>query len=364
MPPLENEKNPNLGSIREPGLVRPPSVDQAAKLKEAVAHAKEKKLEDPMRPLKTYQSDVAEAIKKDNVSVIKIALAEKKRQEAQGLTKEAVSIDSKRSVLFFVLSAALVIAGIAIIGYFFFLRGTNQNNVLNLPKNLVYAEKNTELKLDIADPNILVNEVGKIKRLARPSGTIENLIVTEKDVGTSTSIELGARHLISGSRLTTLLNTRIPAPIFRSIQDIYMLGIYQTSNNSSEVFMILRSDSYEIAFAGMLEWEGTLQQDMTPLFSILQAPVITNSISTTTASSSTATTSNTTFTLSPLIRTSPTEPFKDRLIQNRDTRVITDSSGKIVFLYSFIDPHTVIFTQGEEAFKEIVGRYIQTGQEK
>ena len=353
MPPEDTSPippEPRKGSIRDIGIVRPPSVDQAEKLKEAVLHAKEKKLDDQLKPLKTYQSDVSEAIKRDNVSVIKMALAEKKRQEAEGLTKQAVVTDSKKASLFFVLSAALIVAGIALIVYFSFFHSNNQGSVVGLPQNLIYAEKNTELKLDKADPAVLISGVGKTKQSSRPAGTIENLLLTETDVGTSTR-EVGARHLITGSRLVTLLDTRIPAPLFRSIQDPYMLGIYQPqSTPSSEVFMILKSDSYDIAYAGMLEWEGTLKQDMTPLFSIPQnfnaAPSGTAS---TTASSSAS---------------SSSQPFKDRLIQNRDTRVLTDQSGKVVFLYSFVDPNTIIFTQSEEAFKEIVGRYLESRQEK
>lgn len=44
-----------------------------------------------IRPIKTFQSDVANAIKNDNVSMIKIALAEKKRQDKQGTYEEATT---------------------------------------------------------------------------------------------------------------------------------------------------------------------------------------------------------------------------------------------------------------------------------
>jgi hypothetical protein len=300
--------------------------EQAKKLEAAILRAKAARREVDMKPLKTYQTDVADAIKKDNVSVIKMALAEKKRQEAQGLTPEAQSSDKKRSALFISLSVVLILAGLSLIGYFYFSRSHSPAFVVNTSQNLIHAEKNTELKLERADPQLLVADVNKLKAAKRSPSTIENLVITEKDVGPN-AVELGARHIISGGRLISLLNTEIPGGLFRSLLNPYMLGIYQNGENP-EIFVILKTDSYDSAFAGMLEWEKDLGRDITPFFS--------------------------------LPPTSGT--FTDRLIDNRDTRILLDNQGNLVFLYSFLDPNTIVFAQSEASFKEIIDRYLRASE--
>ena len=49
--------------------------------------------------------------------------------------------------------------------------------------------------------------------------------------------------------------------------------------------------------------------------------------------------------------------FQDVVIKNKDTRVIKDNDGEIIFLYSVIDKSTVVLTTSQDTFKEIMNRF-------
>ena len=48
--------------------------------------------------------------------------------------------------------------------------------------------------------------------------------------------------------------------------------------------------------------------------------------------------------------------FKDVVIRNKDARAAFGPQGTIVFLYSFIDKQTLVFTTHEETLKTLVGK--------
>jgi hypothetical protein len=57
------------------------------------------------------------------------------------------------------------------------------------------------------------------------------------------------------------------------------------------------------------------------------------------------------------IATLPAQNFIDVIIANKDCRVLKDGFGNDIIVYSFIDQETLIIADSEETFKEIVARY-------
>jgi hypothetical protein len=77
------------------------------------------------------------------------------------------------------------------------------------------------------------------------------------------------------------------------------------------------------------------------------------STSTPTASTTQNVTVNTT---TGTARDRNTPVFKDKIIHNKDTRVLTTPNGQIKFLYSFIDKKTLVITTSENGLKEALYR--------
>jgi hypothetical protein len=112
----------------------------------------------------------------------------------------------------------------------------------------------------------------------------------------------------------------IPQKLLRTIQQESALGVHSQSGN--QAFLVLRVDSYEQAFSGMLEWENTLGSDLVPLFN-------TQSLQT---------------------------GFIDKIIENHDARVLEDQSGTIVLLWTFLDRNTLVITTNNATLHEIISR--------
>jgi len=118
-----------------------------------------------------------------------------------------------------------------------------------------------------------------------------------------------------------LLSVNLPGKTLRALEDTIMFGSVKT--NLNEPFMILRSYNFDVLFAGLLEWEGMIQSDLSPLFG----------------------------TPSGLTR------FTDAVRENKSIRILYDDTGRELLLYSFIDKNTVVITTSGEALARLIAQF-------
>ena len=55
-----------------------------------------------------------------------------------------------------------------------------------------------------------------------------------------------------------------PDMIVRTLQPEWMLGAYADASGTPSVFAVVETDFFQNAFAGMLQWEGTMPQNIQP----------------------------------------------------------------------------------------------------
>jgi hypothetical protein len=154
-------------------------------------------------------------------------------------------------------------------------------------------------------------------------GQIKNIFFTEGD-----GVD---EKLITASTFLTLIKSNIPSEIQRTLKDPYMFGLH--NYNGNQKFLILKVGSYDTTFSGMLYWETNLWQDFKELFDL----------------KSENSTPENSFAIE--IR-----KFQDATFDNKDCRVIKDSGGNIIFLYSIIDENTIVITTSTDTLKEIINR--------
>ena len=51
-----------------------------------------------------------------------------------------------------------------------------------------------------------------------------------------------------------------------------------------------------------------------------------------------------------------TKDFEDKIVQNKNARILYDKNGSIVLMYVYLDDNSVVFTRSEQAVKEIISR--------
>ncbi len=136
----------------------------------------------------------------------------------------------------------------------------------------------------------------------------------------------GEASKTNGNILTTaqffeILQPRVDTRFIRALEDTLMIGGVDTGTRAP--FLVLKSNAFDTAFAGMLEWETFMQEDLAPFFGTPAA--------------------------SPGL-------FTDALAQNRSIRILRDESGNEVLIYAFVSRDTIIITNSTAALSAIVGR--------
>lgn len=262
-----------------------------------------------VKPLQTYQSDVADAIRAKDESVASISLAEKKRGEDRGYVAP-VDRSGSTKIVAGLLGLILLGTGIFII-------------------YITLIKKNEDLKpIVIPKPTTLVSasKEGALNVLGLQTSSLFQEMVREGNALGVSEGSLGAIKLVreNDTRITpaeflALTGWNIPNTLARALTD-FMIGVYG-KELGIEPFVILKVESFDLAFSGMLSWEKNIANDMAGLFT-------------------------------------PTEgTFRDGFIKNRDVRAVRDSEGNITLLYSFLDPETIVITQSSEAFVAILNQF-------
>jgi hypothetical protein len=273
----------------------------------------------PKSIIRTYQGDMASAIEKDHLSSINIAIAENDKMRQQIQTQPAETIGageySKSRVLIFV-SLLLILIGVGAMVAIFIFRSPQTTPTVSTPTiaTLITAEFKDELKIESVATNRLANVLSsRLNDLQIPSGNFYSPYLM---TGTSSN-----QRSLTALEFITLAGLKTPDLIKRALQPSFMIGTYSLDKNLP--FLILKTSAFENTYAGMLEWEKDLLGDFEVLFR-----------------------------LAPLTGVK----FEDKVIINKDVRLIRDADQKIVLLYSLADKETVIITTSDLAFREIVNR--------
>ncbi len=285
-----------------------------------------------IKTVRTYMSDMADTVRNNEGSVIKVALAEQNRNERENIYRQAEGSNSKK--IFWVIGG-LILIGSALYGSYYLINQKVKDSVPQLlikNETIISYDETSNINLANADSIILTDKINTIKKEPSASdknGVIKFLSLT-KDVN-------GVSGKILTKDIFTLMKSTAPSSLVRSLSDSYMLGTYiknpkanmDTTEGKPSLFMIFQTKDYSFTYAGMLEWEKTIASDM---FSLFEFNTKENKIQ-----------------LSA-------KPFKDIIINNKDARVLISEENNAILYYLFTNKNNLIVTDSPEAIKEILAR--------
>lgn len=281
------------------------------------------KPDSPKPIVRTYQSDVAAALKEKKGSIIGIAAAEERRRQEQGgvFTPDAEAARKKKRLL--VVAISLVVLGIGVFGFLFFAQkqkaATPAGTATLVAPSIIFVNTQKELSIGGKDRAALIAATAKeIKEANIRLDFIEQLFFTKTEGTIKTIVSVGD--------FFALASEHIPPTLLRSFEGDYLFGIHAFNGNTP--FLMVRLNSFENAFSGMLKWEKFMPDDILPLFGKVD-----------------------------VLKTLPqTGHFGDYLFMNQDMRVLRNQMGDIVLLYAFPDRDTLVITTDQDTFKEAVDR--------
>jgi len=296
-----------------------------------------------IKPLETYQSDMDSVISQKNVSMVSIATAEAERAAklAASVTPEQSKKDwSWLTKLGVMVGSVLLVAGAVGLLMYVFLRPAPS---VTIGKGVVapfIAIDDTQVL--VATPQqfnrttLLQNLESLKEKTAISLGLVSRVYVT------ISSTTLKAGEMPPTVTVQELLSTIAPNTTDEFLRTLdptyYLLGTHVFDGNQE--FLIMRVDSYERAFSGMLAWERTMQAELSPLFTRTPRPRIESEA----AGSST-----------PPVTLIPTA-FRDKVVANHDARVIQNEAGDVLLLWTFLDRNTLVITTNGSTVSEIIAR--------
>ena len=289
--------------------------------------------------VRTYKSDAEEAIKMERMSSVSIALAEEKRKRKYEPAASADNVPRSKKAAFFIISLLFVFAGI---GAFNFNYIKEKFTAAPAPKKslqmeaLITADSDIEFNLSKFDKKDVGNSLSELMNTAdiKPN-SIQYIYLTKSAVEN----EKETKKLAESKEALPLISSKIPDILLRSLSPKYMLGIH--SWNGNQPFLILKTDSYENVFAGMLSWEKNMAGDLSLLFPRNIPPEIQEGTTTTEQV------------------LSYKKDFEDVLVKNKDARALRDESGEIFLIYSIPDKETVLIASNTGTLAELFDRIIR-----
>ncbi len=276
--------------------------------------------------IRTLKADQENLIKTQNLSLVGIAIKEEERRRQR---QENSSLSSGKNLTVIAISLVLILlgTGIGTYIYFFYYSATpigilpGRNSVV-LP-SLIFSDTTKTLNVTNITSDDLSN---RIKNEVRNPpdlrlGAVENYVFTKK--GTN-----GLSTPINSNDFFNIIGATPPDGFLRTLGPGYMFGILSSAENAG--FIVVKTDTYDKAWAGLLEWDSkTMAQDLyQTLTSLKPDPAL------------------------------YAKPFEDLLVKNIDTRILKDAEGTIRIVYGILDDSkTIIIAGSRPAFTEALNRF-------
>lgn len=280
-----------------------------------------------LKTVRTYMSDMADTVRANEISVIKVALAEQNKHAREDLYRKAEGTPVNK--IFWVIGGMILIAGAVYGSSFLFKEKTKNSTFAPTPKTETIISYDETSNIILKDTDNIVEKINIAKKKKgdelNRSGMLK-FIVLEKEMGQ-------IKERVGVTELFSRLKFSGPSSLVRSLSDSYMIGTYRKNeeNFSPKLFMVFQSKDYEFTYAGMLEWEKTMASDLYDLFE-----------------------PKTTDTKSKIKE----RVWKDLIINNKDSRVLFNEDNKPILYYIFTDKNNLIIADNQETIKEIISKLI------
>jgi hypothetical protein len=270
----------------------------------------------------TLRQDIQHVVKDQKMTLTRAAALEADRDRTP---EAAVVPPAPRSRARGIVLAAflLFLLGLAALFGVYYVQSSQNAAPIVQNDSLLFAEQSVGLPITGRAPADLKQSLASARTNNNASlGSITRIVPL---IGT-TSAESRPATL---SEFFSALGANPPSDLMRALGDQFFLGLHTVDKNAP-VFVIPVT-SYDRAFAGMLAWESTMNQDLAPLFTPVPQYVNDNGI--------------------PTSRT-----FSDLVMRNYDVRALKDDSGNTELYYAFPTRGILIIAESPYTFAEVLTR--------
>lgn len=269
--------------------------------------------------IRTYAADIADIMRREKGSVIKIALAEQQRRR---LDKEKRDPTSTKNLIVILLGVIFIVSGILVFVYTILNRDTPVIiSPTPLAPSLIYSENQTQIDVTRETRGNFYKQIhGNLNASYADNKSITNLyIVSDTAVGKSP---------ISSQIFFNKLGIKVPDNVVALLSGQMMLGVHKIEDQGN-LFLIIRTKEFNQTFSAMKDWEISMANDLVRLFRIDPKSF-----------------SGDIFSLD----------FKTTVLFNKESRSLYDKEGNLVLTYVYLDKNTIIITTNQPLVEEVIKR--------
>lgn len=307
----------------------------------------------------TLESDLASAVNDDNYgkNIIKIVTDPEKNSafsENKNDSREHGSVGNiftKRNIFVFVIVVFIMVSISAIL----YILNKAKNVPVN-PDDATATTTSTKVPV-IKNKNFLNPEIIQTSDFLKLN---RNEIVLEIN---KIKKDLNNKKIAANNNIEVITNLNIEQlfekirysgndSLIRSFDDIYSFGLYSKPEGMFENYLLIKVNSFDLAFESILDWEKYIITDLKDIF-------IGNNEILNTNDTIKATTSSTSTDPERKYLNKDTNTFIDRILKNYDIREYVGNADNVHIIYGFINNKFLLITSGESSFIDIKDRLLK-----
>jgi hypothetical protein len=274
-----------------------------------------------LQPLRTYKDDIASTLVSNQSSLTSIALAEQNKRApfTGGKRRLEATRAGKRAIIFRWSFLFLVLGALSLSGIYIVIQNYNNDDGLSVQPSVV-VDKVVTINIASLDPSGLASAIHEaVRDHPIPTNNIAHFVFTET-INAAGEMPAQVRS-ISTNKLFDLIGATPSQSLRRSLEQPFTFGVYQTDRPNP--FLVFKTTFFESTFSEMFAWEKRLATDLGPLLGIdsLTLP--------------------------------ETRSFTDKIVENRDTRIMHDNNGAPILFYSFLDQKTLFIATNPEIMTKV-----------
>ncbi len=272
--------------------------------------------------VRTFARDVAEQMKTNSASVVKVALAEQNRQrEYETIVKDS----KKQQIIFLILTFVFVVGGAILLAF----AARSKQSQVSVPQMSTQQEKANSIVFSEQQEIIDVTDFSRAEIVQAIASRTE--FVTEPGITNMITIitQGTSARTLYGSEFMSTIALNLPETTIPLLGNNFMIGI--DGDNGFTPFLIVSFEKFDDVVNNFREWEPFLVQDMNRLLKINTGDQGIEVFS---------------------------KPFQSEILFNKESRVLRDKNQGFVIGYTFLDRNNLVITTNLKTIQEVISRYI------
>ncbi|MAJ97476.1 hypothetical protein CL644_01335 [bacterium] len=277
----------------------------------------------------TFKDDIQHLVRNQKTSLTRIAAMESNRRANDSPREDIEEEPKKAMVIVFLTILFVIIASLFVLGsYYAYRLNTTPPAAQQGTSSFIFIEGREYVDVTGVQARDVIELLASVRRNTFFSlGSMVELYLTEKITGEN---EQEVSERLDSKYFLETIRARIPITFLQTLGEDYILGIHVLDENIP--FLLLTTRSYGNAFAGMLAWEKSIEEDLLPLFSPRSSFI----------KPASATGANI---------------FEDTVMDNLDVRILYDEDGIARIMYAFIGQDAIAITTDARTLTELANRF-------